>query len=288
LGDASPSTLFELNPQVKDWEMGKQEVVHWKNAGGEDLEGILIKPFGYQPGHRYPLIVDCYPVQGNSFKGHPMMGNQAWASRGYAVFIPSPRGPHVWMAAFKSRAYNETAKGPRGWEVTFEDVISGVDDLIRQGIVDPERMGLYGFSNGGAVVEQIVTRTGRFKCAVAVAAAISADWMRGFFLHTDDPLIPDMVGMTPWDNPQAYVELSAVYTLNKVTTPMLLADGDQDDDFLLDGIEVYNGLRWLKKPVTFVRYPDQGHGFTGAALQDFWQRELEFFNRYLKPPHFAK
>jgi len=81
----------------------------------------------------------------------------------------------------------------------------------------------------------------------------------------------------------AYTELSVVYRLNKVTTPMLLADGDDDGFFLLGGVEMYNGLRFLGKDVTFLRYPNQGHGFTGNAMKDFWERENAFFAHYLKP-----
>jgi len=88
--------------------------------------------------------------------------------------------------------------------------------------------------------------------------------------------------LNPWDNPTDYIALSAVLHVNKVTTPMLLADGDDDGDFLLDSIEMYNGLRWFGKEVVLLRYPGQGHGFTGWALQDFWERESAFFDKYLK------
>jgi dipeptidyl aminopeptidase/acylaminoacyl peptidase len=74
-----------------------------------------------------------------------------------------------------------------------------------------------------------------------------------------------------------------VFRLQNVTTPMLLADGDEDDDFLLNTIEMYNGLRHLGKDVTLLRYPGQQHGFTGAALEDFWSRAIAFFDRYLTP-----
>ena len=85
------------------------------------------------------------------------------------------------------------------------------------------------------------------------------------------------------EDPKAYAELSAVFQLNKAKTPMLLADGDDDGDFLLDTIEMYNGLRSEGVDVTLLRYPDQGHGFTGPAMTDFWRREMAFFDRYLKP-----
>jgi len=282
LGARDSYPLVDLNPQIHHWQLGEQEVVRWINSRGDTREGILIRPVGYQQGHKYPLIVDGYPQQGNGFKGWAMSGNQAWASRGYAVFYPNPRCPHFW-AAFTAAEDQEAAKGPKGWDVAVDDVMSGVDELIHRGIVDPDRMGLYGFSNGGGVVNYLVTRTRRFKCAVSVAG-VYPDWERPVFLDTDSAVVFSAGGITPWGSPDDYVQLSAVYHLDKVTTPMLLADGDEDvHDMLLGVIEMYNGLRWLRQNVTLLRYPRQGHGFTGAALKDFWGRENAFFDKYLKP-----
>ena len=81
------------------------------------------------------------------------------------------------------------------------------------------------------------------------------------------------------------MKLSAVFRLQNVTTPKLLAVGDNDGDFLLGMIEMYNGLRWLGREVMLLRYPNQGHGFAGSAMQDFWARESTFFATYLAPVH---
>jgi len=285
---ATSDVVVELNPQLREWEMGEQDVFRWRNARGDSLEGVLIKPVGYQKGKRYPLIVDCYPGMSNGLLAGAMNGNHAWAAKGYVVFYPDPRAPHVWMNSFKNPSFYQAAKGPKGWSVTIDDVMSGVDELIRQGMVDSSRMGLYGFSNGGGVVNYLVGKTNRFKCAVSVAGALS-DWVRPFLLHTDDKVVATWAGIVnPWDDFAGLMEMSAVYHTNNVTTPILLADGDDDGDFLLDTIEMFNGLRWFGKDVTLLRYPGQGHGFTGAALKDFWVRENTFFDKYLKPeqpPH---
>ena len=280
-GENIARVLIDPNPQIGQWELGEQEVVRWKNRHGDEMEGLLLKPVGYQEGRRYPLIVDLYPSQQNSLKG-PLSGNQVWASKGYAVFWPNARAPHVWMNPFKSEAFSRAAKGPDGWEITIDDVMSGVDELIRRGIVDRERMGLYGFSNGGGIVNYLVTQTDRFKCAVSVAGAVS-DWLRLALLQTDSKFPDFEGGDNPWSDPEPYIQLSAVFRLQNVTTPLLLADGDQDDEFLLNTIEMYNGLRRFGKEVTFLRYRDQEHGFTGAALEDFWRRENAFLDKYLKP-----
>ena len=280
-GAVASITLVEVNPQVEEWALGLQEIVRWKNHRGDDMEGVLIKPQGYEAGHRYPLIVDGYPGQMDGFKGDPMMMNQAWSSKGYAIFWPDPRSPHTWENPFKSAAFDQAGKGPKGWDVAVDDVLSGVDELIARGIVDGDRMGFYGFSSGSAVVNYLVTRTNRFKCAVSVSPAMT-DWIRPSLLDTGAAVAPFDGGVTVWDDPEGYVQLSAVFFLNKVKTPMLLAVGDEDPS-LLDSIEMYNGLRQFGQDVTFLRYSKQGHGFTGAALDDFLQRESAFFETHLKP-----
>jgi dipeptidyl aminopeptidase/acylaminoacyl peptidase len=280
--ERSSRVLVDLNPQIEKWALGEQEVVRWRNRRGDDMEGVLIKPIGYKLGHRYPLIVDGYPGQANNFKGLAIMGNQAWVSEGYAVFWPNARAPHDQVGRFKSEAFDHAASGPNGWEVTVDDITSGVNELIRRGIVDPDRMGLYGFSNGGGVVNYLVTTTSRFKCAVSVAGALS-DWVRPALLDPDSWIRGVEEGLDPWNELDSLIRLSAVFRLNKVTTPMLLADGDRDGNFLLDNIEMYNGLRHFNQDVVFLRYPQQGHGFTGEALKDFWSREMAFFDRHLRP-----
>jgi len=289
-GEQTPEIVADLNPQMKDWMLGAQELVHWKNARGEDLEGVLIMPAGYVPGRKYPLIVDCYPGYGknpHSFFGSGMMGNQGLASRGYAVFFPAFRAPHVWMNVVRNEAFMNEAKGPDGWATTVDDIMSGVDELIRRGVVDPDRMGLTGFSNGGGIVDYLVTATPRFRCAVS-AAPVYPDWLSAFFLPSpgaESSTVLEFSGgkITPWDDPQAWLKLSAVLRLPEVRTPMLLAVGDDDLGFLPGILEMYNGLRYLGKEVTLLRYEGQGHGFGGTAMQDFWDRKLAFYGRYLKP-----
>ncbi len=211
-----------------------------------------------------------------------MLGNFGWAGMGYAVFRPSPRAPHVWVNPWKRGASSAVAESPNRWDIMVDDVMSGVDHLIGDGIVDPNRMCLYGFSNGGGVVDYLVTRIHRFRCAVSVAPALS-DWVRPFLLKSTDELSWLDHGKSFEAGLSDYIALSAVFHLSSVQTPMLLADGDEDGECLLDAVEMYNRLRQLGKQVTLVRYPNQGHGFSGSAMSDSWPREMAFFARYLRP-----
>jgi acylaminoacyl-peptidase len=282
-GATRPVTLVDTQPQTLSWQLGTVQVIHWKNQHGDERDSALLVPPDYAPGRLYPLIVDAYPLAGGASWTSPMGGNQAWASAGYLVFRPSPRAPHVWMNPWKSEASSSAAKGPHGWQLAIDDVMSGVDEVVRRGHANPNRMCLYGFSNGGGVVNYLVTTTDRFRCVVSVAGALS-DWVRPALLNTGyDEIMKEWVGAGVREDPRAYEELSAVFQLNRVKTPMLLADGDDDGDFLLDTIEMYNGVRSAGVDVTLLRYPDQGHGFSGSAMTDFWRREMAFFDRYLKP-----
>jgi len=279
----SPRILLEVNPQTGTWALGKQQVVRWQNSRGEAIEGILILPVDYREGRTYPLIVDPYPGLVNGFMSGPMSGNQAFASEGFMIFIPNERTPHTWQNPVKDQRYNEAALGPNGIEIMMDDLMSGIDAVVGRFAVDPDRMCLYGFSNGASAVNLIVTRTSRFKCAVSASGI--TDWASSF-LKSGTSFFPTLIGgMTPWQDPDAYIKLSPVYHLDKVTIPILLAVGDDEGIGVVMEAEMYNGLRYLGRDVTMIRYPNQGHGFTGTALEDYWERVNHFFDKYMRNKH---
>ncbi len=211
-----------------------------------------------------------------------MLLNIEALARGYMIFMPNHRAPHIWENNLKGRAYNLAGFGPQGIRVSVDDVLSGVDYLIDQGLVDPQRMALYGFSNGAYAVSYLVTYTDRFKCAIAVSGSYYNPFFTRFG-YNDEALSKDLFGIEPWDDPQGYATLSPVTRLDHVVTPMLLAMGDLEDYVrIFNSIQLFNGLRSLDRNVTLLRYPDQGHGFTGPALKDFKERALDFIDKHLK------
>ena len=270
----------------KDFQLGRLQTIDYQSAHaahGVKLQGHLLYAPDYRPGKRYPLIVDAYPLSSGHDWTHPMGGNQAWGTAGYLVFKPYLRAPHAWPNCSGDAAFCAASRGAGAWDSTVEDVMSGVDALIGRGLVDPARMCLYGHSNGGGVVSYLVTRTNRFKCAVIVAPVYSS-WIGSPLLSTSTwQSMANWVGVDVLTDPDAYVKLSAVFRARRVETPILLAAGDDDGNFLLGAIEMYNALRFANKDVTLLRYPDQGHLFRGDGLCDLWQREMTFFARYLKP-----
>lgn len=271
--------LADPNAQIATWKLGQQRVVRWRNSRGEALEGVLVLPPDHSPGKRIPLIVDPYSHRLNAFMGIPMLANRYLAAQGYALFFPNHRGFFTFPKSLKGDAYARSAQRPEGGEIMADDILSGVDELVRTRIADPDRLGLYGFSTGASAIDLLLTKTTRFKAAVSSGGV--ADWIYYFLLRpTDDETIPSMLeGRTPWDAPDLYRRLSAVYQADRIRTPLLLVIGDKDSR-LLDTVMFYDALRRLKHPVMLVRYPDQSHGLGGDVLQDYWSRCLSFFKEH--------
>ena len=277
-----PVQVVDLNPESANWIFGKRKAVHWVNKQGEKLEGIVIEPPNFDSSKSYPAIVDAYPLTRGA-GWNLLAGNRIWASRGYLIFIPASRAPHVWMNDWSTRQFGLAARGANGWEITQDDLMSGVDALVSQGLIDRERICIYGHSNGGAAALNVISRTRTFACAIAVAP-VTLDWLQMATLRT---------GLASWttslygsssvfDDPIAYLRLSVVYRASAIRTPTLLVVGDEDDvNVVLPTIAMYNSLRYLSRSVKLLRYPGQGHVFHGPAMRDLWDRELKEFATYL-------
>ncbi len=165
-----------MNPQVDDFKLGTTEVIRWKNPDGGEIEGLLVKPVDYQPGTKYPMIVEPHGgpagVQSTRFNGMW----QVMAGRGYVVFAPNFRGSDGY-----GRKHIEANVGKWG-VVDFQDIMTGVDDVIAKGIADPDRLGVEGWSYGGYMSNFINTHSDRFKAAVPGAGMSN---MISFFGTTD-------------------------------------------------------------------------------------------------------
>jgi dipeptidyl aminopeptidase/acylaminoacyl peptidase len=273
---AKAQPVVDPNPQMADWMLGPQRVIRWRSSRGDELEGILTLPPNYRTDYRVPLIVDPYSHRCNDFKGIEMLANRYLAAQGYGLFFPNHRGFFTVPKPLKGLAYAKVAQLPNSADIMADDILSGVDDLVREGVADPDRLGLYSFSTGASAIDALLTKTTRFKAAVSGGGV--ADWIHYYLLRpTDDDTIPSLLeGRTPWDAPDLYRALSPVYQADRIYTPLLLFVGDKDTR-LLDSVQFYHALRRLNRPVTLVRYPDQSHGVEGDKLQEHWQRCVDFF-----------
>jgi dipeptidyl aminopeptidase/acylaminoacyl peptidase len=254
----APKRLTDTNPQARDFQSFPKEIVTWKGALGQDMEGLLVYPTGYAKGQRVPLMLNVHGgpagTHSNSFTpAARLWGWPLFAQAGYAVFFPNPRGSGGYGEAFRSANVGD-------WGVAdFEDLMKGVDALVESGIADPDHLAVSGWSYGGFMTSTIVTKTDRFKAAIVGAAVTNL----ASFTGTTD--IPDFsrsyFRKWPWEDATAYVEHSALFHAGNVKTPSLVVHGDKDDRVpISQGYEFYAALRARGVPTDFLVLPRQPHG----------------------------
>ncbi len=276
----APRKLTEMTAQVKDWKLGTVEVVSWKSKDGATIEGILHKPADYDPAHKYPLLVVIHggptgtsqPTLSPDEYAYPV---QIFLSKGALVLEPNYRGSAGYGAEFRALNVRNLGVGDM-W-----DVMSGVDSLIAKGIVDPNRMGSMGWSEGGYISAFLTTHTDRFK-AISVGAGIS-DWMT-YYANTDiTPFTPQYLHATPWDDPEIYAKTSPITTIKQAKTPTLIQQGSNDKRVPVpNSFELYHGLMDQHVPVRMILYTGFGHGINKPkSLLALQQANLDWFNHYV-------
>lgn len=291
--DTFPDILFEpdssdvaqkisdANPQQKNHHWGSAELVHWPDAEGREMTGMLFKPDGFRADRAYPMVVNFYEKSSDGLFAHraPEPGRSQinytyYTSRGYLVFNPDI-------------PYEIGRPG----ESALKAVVSGTEFLIKQGFVDRNRIGLQGHSWGGYQIAYIVTRTGMFACAESGAPVVNMTsayggirWESGKSRSFQYEHQQSRIGGTLWEKPGLFLENSPLFSLPRVQTPVLILHNDKDGAVpWQQGIEFFTGLRRLGKPCWMLNYNDEPHW--PVKLQnrlDFQKRMEQFFDHYLK------
>ncbi len=218
-----PRKITDFNPQTKSWHLGKVREVEWKNSkDGLTRRGVLITPPGYQPGRLYPTVVNTHPGDTAWWVGFHAKW-WAWghllASNGYVVFLPNTRG----VTGEGGQLHATIAD----WgDMAFQDLMDGVDYLVKQKIADPNRLGIGGWSNGGFMTEYAITRTTRFKAAVAQAGHSDFFSLYGtsYIRASLRVSTPD----SPYYNRKWYDDHSPITWIRNCRTPTLLIHGIAD------------------------------------------------------------
>jgi dipeptidyl aminopeptidase/acylaminoacyl peptidase len=281
-GAFAPRRLTQVNPRADQLALGETRVVSWRSrADGEEIEGVLTLPVGYREGQRAPLLLRIHGgpsgVSTMSFHGDDgAYPTQVFAGRGYAVLQPNYRGSTGYGERF--RGLNRGDISGRDWV----DVDSGVDHLIAEGIADPDRLGVMGWSFGGHHTYWGITQTDRFKAA---SAGAGANELVSMFHQTDLPgFYHTYLGPSPWEDWQLYEERSAYRRVGRVTTPLLIQVGENDARVPKEQSRMfYEAMKAIgRAPVKMVTYPGQPHGVREPALQrDLMTRNVEWFGRWL-------
>ncbi|HEX9671269.1 MAG TPA: S9 family peptidase, partial [Thermoanaerobaculia bacterium] len=283
-----PRRLTEVNPELAELALGKLEPIHWTSADGMEIWGLLLTPPGAAPGRRLPLVVYVHggPMGGFTYGVFPQFIHavgqvepypvQAMASAGMAVLLPMPRGGSGYGEAGFHMIKNAWGKDD------YQDILSGVDHLVRQGVADPDRLGVMGASYGGYMTNWIVTQTDRFKAASAMCSI--SDLTDLYYLSDAGEVTREYFGL-PWEAPAAYAEHSALTYVSRVTTPLLIQHGENDRRVPIAGAtKFYRALRDQGKVVEMEIYPRGGHVIYEPALeQEIMRRNLEWFRRWLRP-----
>jgi dipeptidyl aminopeptidase/acylaminoacyl peptidase len=272
----SQVALSKVNAHVAALPETKARTLRWKSKDGTGIEGVLRLPFGHRPGQRVPLLVELHGgPTGVALEGFPSSRTYPiplFLHEGFAVLAPNFRGSSNYGA--KLRLANIESQGFGD----FEDVMSGVDVLIEQGVADPDRLGVMGWSYGGFLSAWIIGHSDRFKAASI--GAPGCDWI-SWYGASDGPreVMWTYFGGKPWDKSETYNRHSPRYSLKNAKTPSLLLHGERDID---DVAEIFQALTDLNVPVEFVTYPREGHGIIEPAHQrDLMRRNLAWFRRWL-------
>lgn len=275
-----PMQLTDISAQRKKfkWSDGVK-LIDYTDSQGVKLQGALHLPAGYIEGKKYPTIVYMYEKlsqNANRFDSPRTGGFSAaiYTSNGYAVFNPD--------IVFQINDPGMSSK---------DCILAGLDAAVDSGVVDPQRIGLHGHSWGGYQTAFLITQTDRFKAAVAgapltnlISMYSSIYWNSG---SANQPIFESSQGRFKggyWDNLDAYARNSPVYHAEQVTTPLLLLHNDEDGAVDWNqGIEYFNTLRRLGKPVVMLQYVGENHGVRKPEnRKDYSYRMLDFFNHHLK------
>ncbi len=202
------------------------------------------------------------------------------AAQGYVVLYPNPRGSSTYGQDFGNVIQYEFPGDDA------KDLLAGVDEMVKRGSIDAERLGVTGGSGGGILTNWIVTQTGRFKAAAAQRSI--ADWS-AFWYTADFTLFqPTWFKGAPWEDPEDYARRSPITYAAKITTPLMLIEGEEDyrTPPAAGGEMMFRALKYLKKPVVMVRFPGESHDLSRSGQP--WHRVerlrhiTAWFDKYLQ------
>ncbi len=278
LADARQVT--ETNPFQKDFAWGRSELVEFRNASGKRLQGALFYPANYEPGKKYPMIVYIYEIRSNTVHNYSVPSERSpynptvFTQEGYFVFQPD--------IVYRDRDPGLSA---------VEAIVPAVEKVLETGMIDRNRIGLVGHSWGGYQTAFVVTQTDLFAAAVAgapltdlVSMYLSIYWNTG---STDARIFEISQGRMEvpyWEDLDAYLRNSAIFNIEKMNTPLLVAFGDKDGAVdWHQGIELYNAARRAGKQMVLLVYEGENHSLAKKPNQlDYHRRIIDWFGHYLQ------
>jgi dipeptidyl aminopeptidase/acylaminoacyl peptidase len=286
---AAPAEIYaveghELRPlsrQNQAWlaevRLAPVEEISFKSKDGTPINGFLVKPPDYQEGHRYPTILRIHG--GPVWQLYDDFANFDWqvlAAKGYVIVGANPRGSSGRGEKFSLAIW-------AAWgEKDSEDVLAAVDYAVAQGLADPARLGIGGWSYGGMLTNQVIARDPRFK-----AATVGAGQGNALAGYGTDQYVRDYEAELgrPWEKPKVWMKVSyPFFHADRIVTPTLFLCGDADFNVpLLNSEQMYQALRSLGRETELIIYPGESHGFDKPShVRDRLERYVAWYGKYLK------
>ena len=256
-------------------KLAEGEYVHFKSKDGTSVSGYMYKPLDYAPGKRYPAILRPHGGPVWAYYAEFQHLAQLLAANGYVVLFPNPRGSTGYGQDYSKAIWADW--GNRD----YQDDIAMVDYAIAQGVADPDRLGVGGWSYGGISTDFIIGRTNRFKAAISGAGAAEFTSLYGHDQYQKDYYTE--LGY-PWEHPDVWNKVAPFYRVKNITTPALFMGGNIDWNVpILGGEQMYQALRALGRDTQLVVYPGEYHEFTVPShMEDRLKRYLAWYGHYVK------
>jgi dipeptidyl aminopeptidase/acylaminoacyl peptidase len=257
---------------------GEAKSIHWKSEG-YDVQGWLLYPRDFDPAKKYPLVVHVHGGPGAATESQWPGAHDypaALAASGYFVLHPNPRGSFGQGEGFARANVKDFGYGD------FRDILAGVDEALRVAPVDPQRLGICGWSYGGYMSMWAVTQTNRFKAAMAGAGL--SNWQSYYGENLIDQWMIPFFGASVYDDPAVYAKSSPINFIKNAKTPALLLVGDSDGEVPApQSWEFWHALKTLGVETKLVVYEHEGHAFAKPAHQrDLIARTVAWFDAHLR------
>lgn len=272
--------LSEAHDIMQSLQLAEVRRVQWKSHDGLEIEGLLHLPVGYAEGTSYPLILNIHGGPAGFFANTWRPHYHVYAGLGYVSLSPNVRGSSGYTDAL--REGNTFAQGDGIGLGDYQDLMTGVDALIEQGIVDGDRLGLRGWSYGGILGGWTITQTDRFKAA-SIGAGVY-DWTSEYGPGFNNDVRLWHIGGTPWDNPEGYRQHSALTHVKNVSTATILFHGAADTvDTEQQSMMMFTALQDIGKvPVRYLKFPRQPHGLQEPRhLRIFGIEEIRWMQEHV-------
>ena len=251
------------------------EYVHFKSKDGTTVAGYLYKPLDYMPGKKVPTILRPHGGPVWAYYAEFAHLAQLLAANGYAVLYPNPRGSTGYGQKYAQAIFADWGNKD------FQDDMAMVDYAIAQGIADPDKLGVGGWSYGGISTNFIITQTTRFKAAISGAGEFLYMTNYGHDHYQRD--WETELGR-PWEKKALWEKISPFYRVTNITTPTLIMGGNIDWNVpIINGEQMFQALKSLGRTAELVVYPDEYHEFsTPSHIKDRLERYLAWYNHYVK------